>query len=344
MPKITSNSIQDLSMSFNSMTTTGGRIYIGYVRVSSKAQNKVNHLSIQTQTDIITKDASLKSYDIDKFVSDVGTGRHKRGQPNLWKLVKTNKNCTIIVSKMDRLCRNVSNYLELEELLTKNNINIYSVNDGIDTSISNNAIKQHLIRTLISDAQKESDILSERINACINYRKTYGLHWGRVPFGFVLNKETSKLVSVEYEQNVIKFMIGLNSKDCKSNDINILLEKISPLYGTTDKWEKLCFFDVDETPIDTLSDGLSFSDIADILNSYNVKKRGRDWTYSMIKNVIQKHSQLVIENDKMEESIPEQSQPVIEDDKMEESTPEHIDNDTIDEKDADTFKNVRFEI
>jgi hypothetical protein len=46
----------------------------------------------------------------------------------------------------------------------------------------------------------------------------------------------------------------------------------------------------------------------------------------------------------MEESIPEQSQPVIEDDKMEESTPEHIDNDTIDEKDADTFNNVRFEI
>lgn len=327
MPKITSKTMEDLSMSFNSMTTTGGRIYIGYVRVSSKAQNKFNHLSIQTQTDIISKDASLKSYDIDKFVSDVGTGRHKHGQPNLWKLVKTNKNCTIIVSKMDRLCRNVSNYLKLEELLTKNNINIYSVNDGIDTSISNNAIKQHLIRTLISDAQKESDILSERINACINYRKTYGLHWGRVPYGFVLNKQTSKLESVEYEHNVIKFMVGLNSKNCKSNDINILLEKISPLYGTSDKWEKLCFFDVDDTPIDKLSDGLSFSDIADILNSYDVKKRGRDWTYSMIKNVIQK-----------------QSQPVIEDDKMEESKPDHADDDTQDDKDEDTFKNVRFEI
>ena len=75
--------------------------------------------------------------------------------------------------------------------------------------------------------------------------------------------------------------------NCKQ--LNVLLNKIIPTNTVP-----INYYDADDTQITTFSkpNMLTFSEIADLLNDYNISNRSRPWTSGMVSRINKLHLKL----------------------------------------------------
>lgn len=124
----------------------------GYARVSTKGQAKDGN-SLEAQ------EASLTSAGAQKIFIDAFTGT-KAKRPELDKLKDTLRSGdTLIVTKLDRIARSVSQGTELIEQFLNNGITVHILNMGL----MDNSPTGKLIRTVIlAFAEFERDMIVER--------------------------------------------------------------------------------------------------------------------------------------------------------------------------------------
>lgn len=146
---------------------------------------------------------------------------------NLSKLVGLQKiveniqpNEVLLVLDLSRFARHTMGGLQILESLSKRNIRIYSVMDGMnyDTPAS-----RHCVRTTISCAELESDIKSAKVKASIQNIKSMGGFIGsRAPFGFKVIRDGAlrKLVKHINEQKILQIISDIMDEYSSCSYVN----------------------------------------------------------------------------------------------------------------------------
>ena len=124
----------------------------GYIRVSTRWQANDGN-SIEAQK------AALEAAGVDAYYIDTYTGG-KMQRPQLNELINTLKpGDTIVVTKIDRFARTISQATETIELLLEKGIAIYILNLGILDSSSTSVLIRNI---MLAFAQFERDLIIER--------------------------------------------------------------------------------------------------------------------------------------------------------------------------------------
>lgn len=126
----------------------------GYARVSSKKQLQGNSLEEQA--------ATLKANGATSITSEQYTGKTTL-RPKLQALIASLRpQDTLMVTKLDRLARNVTEGIELIRELFARNIKVHVLNIGL---LENTSMGNFFITTLLAVAELERNMIIERTQA-----------------------------------------------------------------------------------------------------------------------------------------------------------------------------------
>ena len=138
---------------------------IGYARVSTADQ------SLDLQTD------ALKAAGCKKIFSDRGVSGTKAERPGLDKaLAQIRKKDTLVIWKLDRLGRSLSDLLSIVEYLRERGANFLSIQDGFDTSTASGKMVFSVIGAM---AEYEHNLIRERTMAGLAAARSRGRMGGR---------------------------------------------------------------------------------------------------------------------------------------------------------------------
>ncbi|MGO3642453.1 MAG: recombinase family protein [Psychrobacter sp.] len=132
---------------------------VGYARVSTKEQN------IQLQID------ALNAHKVDELFTDKASAiKHRKGLESALAYLRDGD--TLVVWKLDRLCRSLNDLIRISKNLEERNITLISLTENIDTSTPIGRLYYTLLGAL---AQMELEQMQERIMAGIKAsRRTNG--------------------------------------------------------------------------------------------------------------------------------------------------------------------------
>ncbi len=191
-------------MEMTELNSTEGKVY-GYARVSTLQQD----LTLQIE--------ALLNYGIDaeNIYSDKKTGKNleRESLKELLSIVKEGD--LIIVKKLDRLGRSVSQVTNLIEELTEKGVYIKSIDDNVDTS-NKSPMSMAMIHLLALFSEMERGFIEERTKPAIANARAKGVKFGRPES----NKQIYEMAVEEYlkggitsAQLIKKYGKGENGKD-----------------------------------------------------------------------------------------------------------------------------------
>ena len=152
-------------------------------------------------------------------------------------------------------------------------------------------IKENLIITtnddlsvlapLLQKTEDESKLLSDRITITKKYLDKNNMYsGGTITYGYkVVNK---KVVSNENEKKILQFILLCQQKNISGFELNKLMVEISKLTI----YENIICYDINDTITDNMTDSLTNSEIAKLLNSYKISKRGKTWNATLVKSAV----------------------------------------------------------
>jgi DNA invertase Pin-like site-specific DNA recombinase len=143
---------------------------LGYTRVSTADQDA------RLQVDALTS-GGVEPRDV---FADVTSGsRTAANRPGMARLLQyATAGDTVVVWRIDRLGRSLIDVLNTVNLLRERQINLRSVQDGIDPGTSSGRLMLNMLATL---AEYERELITERVNAGIAAAKQSGTRFGRSP-------------------------------------------------------------------------------------------------------------------------------------------------------------------
>lgn len=112
--------------------------------------------------------------------ADVTSGSRKAVErPGMRKLLEyAAAGDTVVVWRVDRLGRSLIDVLNTVNLLREKDIDVRSVQDGIDPATSSGRLMLNMLATL---AEYERELITERVNAGIAAARAAGTRFGRPP-------------------------------------------------------------------------------------------------------------------------------------------------------------------
>lgn len=244
-----------------------------YNRVSTINQNTYNRsVSLHSQEDICSKYAHENNLKVKGIYKEVHSAYNKI--PNVLNSVINLQKTTIIISSIDRFSRSAKFGLDMIQTALKNKNKIIFVCENIVCSTVNNI--DNIIQFL-KKSEEESNTMSVRIKKAKTHLSENGYFTGGIsPYGF---KTTDRiLIKHNNEQKIINFI-----KICKENDVSTfkLNKGLSDIFASKPFAPIQCY-DKDNNSIDKLTEQLNNVEIASLLNSYGIKKRGRKWTNNSV--------------------------------------------------------------
>jgi DNA invertase Pin-like site-specific DNA recombinase len=137
---------------------------IGYARVSTEDQN------LDLQRDALTRAGCARIYE------DRMSGA-KAGRPSLKLALEVARSGDqLVVWRLDRLGRSISNLIELVRVLQDRGVELRSLTEGIDTTTINGKFAFHLFAAL---AEFERALVRERTQAGLDAARARGRKGGR---------------------------------------------------------------------------------------------------------------------------------------------------------------------
>ena len=150
---------------------------IGYLRVRTGKQH------VENQKEEIQKFAARRNLKIDKWVTEVVSGKKNEHDRKLGKLLKSlRKGDVLIVTELSRLSRTLLNIMSILHRCLEKEIIIYSTKDGyaFDNSINSKV----LAFAFALVAEIEHNLISMRTKEALAHRKSEGVRLGR-PLGAI---------------------------------------------------------------------------------------------------------------------------------------------------------------
>jgi site-specific DNA recombinase len=221
-----------------------------YCRVSSEKQSDYlnGHTSLEVQQNTVYEFAEKYGVNIEHCYYDICSARNMAKQYYLNELLKiVSQGDSIYFYDVSRFSRNTKDALNCLDNLASRNITVFSI---IDDCGYNSFAEKNMFRVLLSKAENESDLISERVKKSIKFRRERGDYIGSAPYGYkaIKNKKGIRVLTINKDEKcVIDFVKKLH-------------------YDNTSNFN-----------------------IAVKLNEIDIKKRGIGWSANMVKNLINKH-------------------------------------------------------
>ena len=145
---------------------------IAYLRVSTGKQY------LENQQNEINRYAALKGISIDRWVTEIISGKTTQDKRKLGILIKSLKTGdTLIVTEISRLSRSLHEIMSIMGDCLKRNITIYSTKDGYAFDDSINSKVLSFAFGLV--AEIERNLISQRTKEALLLRKAQGIQLGR---------------------------------------------------------------------------------------------------------------------------------------------------------------------
>ncbi|SIM83660.1 recombinase family protein [Cuniculiplasma divulgatum] len=147
-----------------------------YVRAST--QEEVRQGSNERQKEVIRQCAEPRGYELEFFEDKAKSGKNTQ-RPEFERMLKSLdlRPKVVIVSKIDRFARSLSDLLRTLEYLDQKGVGFVSVNDpGIDTTTPNGRL---LLQILGAFAEFERNIINSRTKAGREQAMNKGVKFGR---------------------------------------------------------------------------------------------------------------------------------------------------------------------
>lgn len=182
-------------------------VVYGYIRASTIDQQDT--LKVQEEKIIAYckfKDLQTPNIYIDSGVSGSIELKKRPQGKLLWDLLKQDD--ILIVNKLDRISRNVLDFVGSINYFNKNKIGFHCLEPNIDITSSFGLFMCHILSSV---AELERNMTIDRVKATIKKRKDNNECVGSIPYGFSKN-ESKKLIENKIEQENIR-RIKLYDKD-----------------------------------------------------------------------------------------------------------------------------------
>lgn len=173
--------------------------------------DKKDSVSIESQIDDCKRTVSV-SEDVRVYTDRGKSGKSIVGRDELKKLIKDIESdliSRVVVYKLDRFARNISDFYHLQKILEEHDCSFVSVTQGFDTSTT---MGRAMMGILAVFAQMERENISARIKDNYDYR-VKDRRWasGKAPFGFKNGKIDGKttLIPKPDEVEVVKLIFKL---------------------------------------------------------------------------------------------------------------------------------------
>lgn len=180
---------------------------VTYSRVSTEEQG-TNGVSLANQADKCKLQAQLSDMEIVAEIVDSGKSAKNLNRPGIQQImgmVKRKEIDAVIIFKLDRLTRSVSDLSNLIGTFAKYGVSLISVKDSLDT---HSAAGRMVINLLGTISQWERETIGERTADALGFKKSEGKKYtGIVPYGFQL--EGQSYVEESKEQEVIREIVRL---------------------------------------------------------------------------------------------------------------------------------------
>ena len=140
----------------------------------------------------------------------------------------------------------------------------------------------HRLRLGLSQAEYESNVISNRVKSNNNVLRNKGWKFGRPRYGkkVIFQNGTRKFTANKMEQEIINFIIMAR--------IGVTCEKLNRQLKIIQNKDPIEFWDLEEGKMInkfTQRYTLSFPEIADLLNSYKIRSRFGEWTRSKVNRI-----------------------------------------------------------
>ncbi len=177
-----------------------------YVRVSTHWQIDKDSLPVQREELInYCKYAlNINSYEI---FEDAGYSAKNTERPAYQRMIsrlRAGEFSHIVVWKIDRISRNLSDFSHMYEETKRLGITFVSKNEQFDTST---AMGEAMLKIILVFAELERKVTSERVSSIMLSRANNG-QWngGRIAFGYDYDKETKTISINEKEAAVVRMI------------------------------------------------------------------------------------------------------------------------------------------
>jgi site-specific DNA recombinase len=157
---------------------------------------QVDRNSLSTQKSQLLAYAEAHGWTVANIFTDAGLSAKNTKRPAFQEMMKWAKDGrldVILVSKLDRISRNMMDLLNLISDLKDWHVDFVSASQSFDTSTPMGML---ILNMLGSFAQFEREMTGERVRENMRERAKKGAWSGVVPFGYRLNPET-KLLNIE---------------------------------------------------------------------------------------------------------------------------------------------------
>ena len=180
-----------------------------YIRVSTHWQIDKDSLKVQRRELIAYVEMVLGIADYVIF-EDPGYSAKNTDRPDYQAMmdrIRTGEFTHLVVWKIDRISRNLLDFAAMYDELKKLGVTFVSKNEQFDTS---NAIGEAMLKIILVFAELERQMTSERVTAVMLSRANNG-QWngGKVPYGYLWDKESRTFSIVDYEAKAVQKMAEL---------------------------------------------------------------------------------------------------------------------------------------
>jgi site-specific DNA recombinase len=181
-----------------------------YARVSTEEQAKEG-FSINAQLTDMRRYADLYQMDIiDEYIDEGASGSKIEGRLEMKRLLKdasSKKYNVVLFYKIDRMSRNLKNALDIVDVFHKNNIEIITLKESIDTSTPAGKM---FFNIMSSTAEFERDTIVERVKMGMTERAKQGKFNGGLCLGY--DSVNKHLVINDAEALIVKEIFNLTEQ------------------------------------------------------------------------------------------------------------------------------------
>ena len=208
-----------------------------YTRVSTEGQAIIG-VSLDFQEEKTRAYCLAHSWEVVAHISDRLSGKNTK-RPGLQKalaILKSGEADCLVILRLDRLTRSIKDLVNMVEDSTKNQWQLVSVNDNIDTTRANG---RFMLNVLGSTAQFERELLIERVKEGLQKKRIMGEKTGgKPPYGYRVHKSNGRKYLAEQptEQEVIKEVRALKGQGLSLRQIadQLKANKIANRKGSTE--------------------------------------------------------------------------------------------------------------
>ena len=184
-----------------------------YARVSTEEQAN-SGLSLGAQIDKLRAYCRLYELDVVEAIEDAGESGKTLRRPGLQQvldLLDEGKATGLVVTKLDRLTRSVSDWQTLIDgyFSERSGMTLFSVSDSIDTRTAGGRL---VLNVLLSVAQWEREAIAERTRDALHAKINRGERVGSVRYGYQVDQDGRTLVLDEGEEMVVRMILSMANR------------------------------------------------------------------------------------------------------------------------------------